>query len=452
MSRLWVEKSPPTRQNGEKTITTILLMGGTDMDTRILNELEAAFSEEFSLLADDLAALEQAIQGKMQQLGRGLLQRAVQRQPNGYHGSGLPCPCGGTQRFVEYRPRQVHSLLGWITIRRAYYHCRNCGASLAPYDRHSGLGCEALSPGLAKACSLLAVDDSFEQTARKIEQLFGQKVSPNTIDRLTHQVGTVLLHQADQALTDFQRDRQLPQAHVSPKRLYVGADGTTVHETDGWHESKVGVLYWKDGHGHRHSRYVGRFDRSEIFGWHLWLAACRCGLREAEEVVFLGDGASWIRNERRKHFGRATFIIDWYHALEHLWECGRMLFGEGTQATEQWVKKREGWLWDGQTRNLLNDVHEQHKQHRGQKRDALARLHRYLRENEQEMRYDVFRAQGYDIGSGAVEGACKCVVGKRLKQSGMIWNRTGSSAMLALRIAWLNGEWEPLWQGKPLAA
>ena len=81
MSRLWVEKSPPTRQNGEKTITTILLMGGTDMDTRILNELEAAFSEEFSLLADDLGALEQAIQGKMQQLGQGLLQRAVQRQP-----------------------------------------------------------------------------------------------------------------------------------------------------------------------------------------------------------------------------------------------------------------------------------------------------------------------------------------------------------------------------------
>jgi hypothetical protein len=35
------------------------------------------------------------------------------------------------------------------------------------------------------------------------------------------------------------------------------------------------------------------------------------------------------------------------------------------------------------------------------------------------MRYDVFRANGYDIGSGAVEGVCKNVVGKRLKQSGM---------------------------------
>jgi hypothetical protein len=68
------------------------------------------------------------------------------------------------------------------------------------------------------------------------------------------------------------------------------------------------------------------------------------------------------------------------------------------------------------------------------------------------MRYDVFRAEGYDIGSGAVEGACKHVVGKRLKQSGMIWTRAGSSSTLALRIVWLNKEWEQLWSKKPLAA
>jgi hypothetical protein len=197
---------------------------------------------------------------------------------------------------------------------------------------------------------------------------------------------------------------------------------------------------------------VGRFDNSEIFGWHLWLQTCRCGLREADEVVFLGDGAPWIRNERRRHFGRATFIIDWYHASEHIWDCGKALFGEGSKATEKWVKKREGWLWDGRTRKLLNDLQKQQKQHRGRKRKSLAGLHKYIRDNEQEMRYDVFRAKGYDIGSGAVEGACKCVVGKRLKQSGMIWSRTGSSAILALRVVWLNAKWEQLWQKKPLAA
>ncbi len=101
------------------------------------------------------------------------------------------------------------------------------------------------------------------------------------------------------------------------------------------------------------------------------MEAVRCGLREAKEVVFLGDGAGWIRNERRKHFGRSTFIIDWYHALEHIWDCGKVLFGEGSEATEKWVKKRESWLWDGQTRKLLNDLQKQRKQHRGRKREEL---------------------------------------------------------------------------------
>lgn len=422
------------------------------MDTQILEELEAAYSEEFDLLAGDLGALEQAVETKMRQLGRGLLQRVVRRHPNGYKGSSIFCDCGGSKRFVGHRAKDIHTVLGWIEIGRAYYHCRDCGVGLAPYDIDSGLGTGQLSAGLAKACCLLAVDDSFEQTARKIEQLFGQKVSPNTIERLTHQVGAVLLQQQDQEVVAFQTARKPPQAQVTADRLYIAADGTTVHETDGWHESKTGAIYWQDARNHRSSHYVGRFDNSEIFGWHLWLEACRCGLREADEVVFLGDGAPWIRTQRRIHFGRATFIIDWYHACEHIWDCGKVLFGEGSEATEQWVKRRESWLWDGQTRKLLNDLQKQHKPSRGRKRKELAALYKYIGDNEQQMRYDVFRAKGYDIGSGVVEGACKCVVGKRLKQAGMIWDRTGSSAILALRIAWLNAEWEQLWQKKPLAA
>ena len=73
-------------------------------------------------------------------------------------------------------------------------------------------------------------------------------------------------------------------------------------------------------------------------------------------------------------------------------------------------------------------------------------------DNEEQMRYDVFRAKGYEIGSGPVEGACKHVVGDRLKRSGMIWSRAGSSSVLALRVAWLNRQWEQVWSQKPLVA
>ncbi len=421
------------------------------MDSTMLDRLEEVFGDELALLPD-LGRLEAAVAGKMRTLGRGLLERVLRRQPNGYEGSSKPCACGGRKRFVSHRRRQVHTTFGWVEIERAYYHCLDCGAAEAPYDRSAGLGSEQVSPALAKACCLLAVDDSFAESSRKVQELLGERVSAKTVERLVHQVGGQVLRGQDGQLESFRQDRQAPAAEARPRRLYVAADGTTAHERDGWHEVKAGRLYWQDERFGRHSWTVARFDDSATFGWHLWLAACRCGLREASEVVFLGDGAAWIRSEHGRHFRRATFIVDWYHASEHVWDCGKVLFGEGTAATEAWSRERETWLWEGQTQRLLADLVQTIPRHRRSKREALVSLQRYVRTNKHEMRYDLFRSKGYDIGSGAVEGACKHVVGKRLKQSGMIWTRRGSSTTLALRVTWLNRQWADLWASKPLAA
>jgi len=429
-----------------------LLMKGTNMDTKIIEQLEAAFSEEFRLVENDLGALEQSIREKMQLLGQGLLQRIVNRQRNGYLGSSIPCQCGGSMRLIQHRSRDIHTLFGWIKLERSYYHCPCCQTGLAPYDKASGLGSEQLSPGLARMCCLLAVDDSFAESSRKVEQTCGQKVSRTTIERVVQQVGSAVLQQQDQQFKDFVDYRQPPQAQVNPQRLYVAADGTTVHEIDGWHEAKAGCVYWENQRFERTKRYLASFDNSENFGWRLWLEACRCGLREAKEVVYLGDGAGWIRSEHNRHFRRATFIIDWFHACQHVWACGKGLFGEGTDATKRWVEERLGLLWDGWTKRLLDDLREQRKRRRGGKRQAIEKLFGYIKANEQQMRYDVFRAKGYDIGSGSAEGACKHVIGKRLKQSGMVWSRFGSSTTLALRVIWLNDRWDDLWSQKPLAA
>jgi hypothetical protein len=168
--------------------------------------------------------------------------------------------------------------------------------------------------------------------------------------------------------------------------------------------------------------------------------------------VYLGDGAGWIRSEHESHFSRATFIIDWYHLEEHVWNCGKLLLGEGTGATARWAAKVLALLWDGWTKKVLDYLSRQRPKYRGGKGEAIDDLYHYISINEEQMRYDVFRSKGYQIGSGAAEGACKSVVGKRLKQSGMRWTRLGSSSVLALRLAWLNGRWEQLWAEKPLAA
>lgn len=429
-----------------------LQVKGRIMDSRILDQLEELCAEELTLGQSDLGQLEQAVETILKSIGAGLLQRMVDRERNGYRGSSIPCSCGGSMRFVGYRRRSVHTLWGWITIHRAYYHCSACHRGEVPYDRDSGLGAEQLSPALAKACCTLAVDDSFAESAQKIGQLFGETMADTTVEALVHHVGAVSAQQQEDQRQQFEATRQIPAAEVQPQRLYVSVDGTTARERGGWHEAKIGCIYWEDEQFRRHAYYVGRFCDSQTFGWYLWLAACRWGLRGAVEVIYLGDGAAWIRNEQERHFQRAVFIIDWYHASEHLWDCGKTLFGEGTALTQQWVEERLSLLWDGQTRSLLENLKAERRGRRGGKREALDDLIRYISTNEEQMRYDVFRKRGYNIGSGAVEGACKHVVGKRLKQSGMIWTRPGSSATLALRITWLNGEWDTFWQTRPAAA
>jgi hypothetical protein len=72
----------------------------------------------------------------------------------------------------------------------------------------------------------------------------------------------------------------------------------------------------------------------------------------------------------------------------------------------------------------------------------------YFTNNTERMRYNKYREKGYHIGSGAVESACKHVVGQRLKQAGMRWSVQGADAILQLRILWKNGEWNRFWKNR----
>ena len=59
----------------------------------------------------------------------------------------------------------------------------------------------------------------------------------------------------------------------------------------------------------------------------------------------------------------------------------------------------------------------------------------YFTANQQRMLYPLYRSCGLPIGSGVVESACKNVVAKRMKQSGMSWSLDGAKEMLQLRAS-----------------
>ena len=65
------------------------------------------------------------------------------------------------------------------------------------------------------------------------------------------------------------------------------------------------------------------------------------------------------------HATGARVVIDGvafgpHRVMEHVWECGRRLVGEGTAETTAWVKALENLLWDGNVREILRRMEIQH--------------------------------------------------------------------------------------------
>jgi hypothetical protein len=55
-----------------------------------------------------------------------------------------------------------------------------------------------------------------------------------------------------------------------------------------------------------------------------------------------------------------------------------------------------------------------------------------------------FQQLGLPLGSGRVESACKWLIQQRFKGVGMRWSEAGFNHLLHLRLAWVNGEFDDL--------
>ncbi len=62
--------------------------------------------------------------------------------------------------------------------------------------------------------------------------------------------------------------------------------------------------------------------------------------------------------------------------------------------------------------------------------------------------YEVYKELGLPLGSGMGESACKWLIQQRFKGVGMRWSEDGFNHLLPLRLAWVNGSFEPLFQGQ----
>lgn len=381
-----------------------------------------------------------------------LLEPVVQALVDQFDASFQPRP---KQRFVERRHLKITGLFGSMHLFRDYYwdgrqgHC--------PAD--AALALEgSYTPALSRMIYRAAVKNSYAEASADLFEYAGVQVCDRQIQRLV-QVVAPAVEPWLQTLKD----------PVEIALMYVCADGTGVpmrkeelagrkgKQADGsakTREAKLGCVFLQtevdeEGHPVRKedsTTYVGSFEAAGEFGLLLRQEARRRGLAKATKIIFIGDGAAWVWELARVNFVGAILILDFYHALQHVYGLVDAIWGKESPEGKKRIKRWKVWLLKDKAAEVLKQANRELVS--ALDTDKAQKEISYLENNLERMAYGTFRKAGYFIGSGVVEAGCKTVIGKRMKCSGMFWSEEGGQGMLDLRCAFLSNRLDVFCQAR----
>ena len=124
----------------------------------------------------------------------------------------------------------MDTVLGPVTLRRAWYHCSACGHGLAPRDAELGVAGDTMSPGLAKMTGRAAAALPFAAAARLVSELAGITLTSERARSGAEAGGQAAAQviEAEAAAITARQVISLPQAGSRPDMLYICVDGTGV--------------------------------------------------------------------------------------------------------------------------------------------------------------------------------------------------------------------------------
>ena len=303
-------------------------------------------------------------------------------------------------------------------------------------------------------CRESATTQSFDVAAESINEDWGSSYDGKQMQRWSEHVGEKLVKLQEAERKGYGKGKRPEGPANAPALLVVGLDGGRVQgrekdpETQSrWKEDKVATIssYLKgDGKDQEPQRlvtsYVATMGTSKKFGTLARVEAERRGIRQAQEVVVIGDAAAWIDTVHDEHFPAHERIVDYSHAAERLWDCARALEPAQHEALGERLASD---LYAGRLPRLLKWLEEQVKQQGAARKNdpehharrVLAENLTYFQRHHPHMDYPRYRANGWPIGSGVTESGVK-QFNKRVKGTEQFWNTQGPNgveAILALR-------------------
>ena len=383
----------------------------------------------------------------------------------------MTCPhCGDEADFEGYRPlHHVRTLCGEIVYERAYYACNHCHQGYCPTDHELHIHGEQ-TLGYREVLTLAGVHAAFAEGAeRLLRQMAGLRASAALVQRVTEVVGEMISKAREESvpLQEAPRAGDWNVDENGQKVACLSLDMTSVAQ-QGEHGEKrdgrmpiVGAIFNADtstvnntrrSHEVRDIHYTSGLMSLDQMRHQLCDEAQAVGLAAADVVLVLLDGGAGLENcalDAVAGLSQETvLILDFHHAHDHLVEFAKDYCEYASSRAglvSQWshLLKEQGGPALLTTLTALDltarspTVQEAHRQLLGDVRNHLHRLDypRYVR-------------NGWPIGSGVIESACKRVIGQRLKGPGMRWRELGTHALSHARSLSLSSDhrWEFFWR------
>jgi hypothetical protein len=377
------------------------------------------------------------------------------------------------RRTLTKNRHGIATLFGIIALWRVRYEPLEAGL-VCQFPLEIGLGITAgrATPALAERVGQWAA----QHTQQNVLTLLGHEHNVNwsveTLRKVTAAVSAGLAplrHAAQvQQVLDWLGQAQASRGPHRPV-LTAGRDGVFVplSADRGYHEAGTGTLAVLDRRGRRLGTvYVGTMPepgqrtlseqlrvllRDVLAGWH---GPC-------PRLEYVTDGGHHpsefyndvLRTMRHPRTGVALdwqWVIDFYHACGYISKLAEALFGTGSSLAARWAHKMRHWL-QHRRHGIYRVLHSAAAQRQiwelsVEEEEAYQSAYSYLRKRMDFMDYAGYRQQGLAIGSGVTEAACKRLFTQRFKQSGMQWSLEGGQVIVDLRVVWLSGVWDAVYQ------
>lgn len=326
------------------------------------------------------------------------------------------------------------------------------GWGFFPLDRELELLSGKLTPQGQEQLVRLSGWMPFERAVEVFADFTGMKVAKIVAMNSTETAGAAYVQMQEEAVGESERGKG-QEVRAGADKMQISADGAMVPLRHGiWAEVRTLVVgevqanRTKEGEREIHTRNLSYFSRkvsAQEFQRLALVEFQRRGVEQAQAVAAVMDGAEWEQGFVDFHCPQAVRILDFPHATEHLNAIGEFLHGEHTPQSQAWLKEQSHRLQHEGPKDLLCKLEKLQRKH--PHAEVFSSNLSYLKKRTQQMQYPLFQAQGWPIGSGAVESGNKLVVEARLKGAGMHWEENNINPMLAIRNILCSGRWKEDW-------